>query len=203
MNRAYSSLYSLPSKHTSFDVYCVRLLQIVNLGISLNNTQWVKQTNPVYPGAIERSAAETTIAVQNDKIIKLTNEAIYHIVKYMSKYPTVYQPSLCTKIIRRYMTGRLKIGNNKTTLTIPENIKLNGTGSEKNRMILTIPESEKQRDIVWLAKYMHMFNRDIRQEYINRLSKHMLIFINKHREKYGKGILRMSQKKLNKREQKI
>jgi hypothetical protein len=94
------------------------------------------------------------------------------------------------------MTGRIKLANNKTTITIPENEKINNTEDKYNKMVLTIPENEKQHDILWLARHMYMFNNDTRQKYINSLSKHMLIFINKHKKKYGKGILRMSQKKI-------
>lgn len=113
---------------------------------------------------------------RNNVLIKFANEAVYYIVKYMSNNPTVYPPFLCNKIIKKYMTGCTKIGDTK--------------------MALTIPESEKQHDVVWLAGHMYMFNYETRQKYINMLSKHMLVFINKHKEKYGKGILRMSQKKV-------
>jgi hypothetical protein len=180
INRIYTSAYSdsIPN-HKGFDKYCILMLQTVTHGVYLNNSSLGSQIN-----------------TRNNKLIKLTNEAIYHIVKYMSNNPTVYQPSFCTKIIKRYMVGKLKIKNNKTTLTISENEKFNKTNSENNKMILTIPKDEKQHDTLWLAKHMYMFNNDTRQKYINSLSKHMLIFINKHREKYGKGILRMSQKKV-------
>jgi hypothetical protein len=179
IDRVYTSAYSAIPCIISFDAYCVIMLQTVSHGIFLNNAQWDSQTG-----------------TRNDKIIRLTNEAIYHIVKYMSNNPTVYQPSLCTKIMKRYMTGRLKIVNKRTTLTIPESETPNKTESGNNKMVLTIPKSEKQRDILWLARHMYMFDSDTRQEYINKLSKHMLVFINKHKEKYGKGILRMSQRKM-------
>lgn len=143
-----------------FDAYCVLMLKTVNYRIILNNDTWGGET----------------AKNRNNIITKLTNEAIYYIAKYMSDNPTVYPPFLCSKIIKKYMTGCTKIGDNK--------------------MILTIPESEKQHDIIWLAKHMYIFDSKTRQRYIDMLSKHMLVFINKHREKYGKGILRMSQKKI-------
>jgi hypothetical protein len=147
-------------RYKSFDSYCAGMLETVNRRVFSNTDMWGQET------------AKT----RNALIIRLTNEAIYHIVKYMSNNPTVYPPFLCNKIIKKYMTGRTRIGDTK--------------------MALTIPENEKQRDIVWLSRHMYIFNNETRQRYINMLSKHMLVFINKHKEKYGKGILRMSQKKI-------
>lgn len=147
-------------RYKSFDSYCDVMLQVINYRFYLNNGLWTSLL------AKER----------NDIVIKLANEAIYYIVKYMSNNPTVYPPFLCNKTIKKYMTGCTRIGN--------------------SQMILAIPESEKQRDIIWLSKHMYMFNNETRQKYVNMLSRHMLIFINKHKEKYGKGILRMSQKKM-------
>ena len=111
-----------------------------------------------------------------NNIIKLTNEAIYHFIKYINCNPTVFDEKSCNQLIKKYMTGKITLHSNKIKLTIPKN--------------------EQQRDIIWLAKYMHLFNQEIRQEYVDKLSNPMLRFINKYRRKHGKGILRMSQKKL-------
>lgn len=184
MNRFYNRL-TYPnssisiSNNKSFDKYCITLLQTVSKGIYLNNSNLGTETN-----------------IRHNNIIRLTNEAIYHIVKYMSNNPTVYPPSLCDKTIKRYMTGRMRLVDNKITITISKNERINDAEGKNSKMILTIPENEKRHDILWLAKHMYMFDSDTRQKYINSLSKHMLIFINNHKEKYGKGILRMSQKKI-------
>lgn len=180
MNKTYTVYYYGQKQHKSFDTYCSLMLQTVSFSISCINNK--------------HSPSEAKLL--NNEIIKLTNEAIYHIVKYMSNNLTVYGLSLCTKIIKRYMTGKIKIVNNKTMLALLDYENINKTENENSKMVLTIPEGEKQRDIVWLARHMYMFDSDTRQKYINSLSKHMLTFINKHKESYGKGILRMSQKRI-------
>lgn len=167
------SKYFNPYFH--FNTYLYLILHAVNNVISSNiNRQGLQNNDHI-----------------NNKIIKLTNEAIYHVVKYISNNPTVFSPKMCNKLIKKYMikpvvSENKKIINSEITHTIPE---------ITSKIILTIPESEKQHDIIWLSKHMYMFDTDTRQKYINRLSIHTINFINKHKKKYGKGILRMSQKK--------